>query len=157
MSELLIDDIYAAENGVKRVKVILQGIGRALHQMREGKELGPEYGFEGYSRENFCGSNYSGQDGPDWGVGTPILSLRYCWPRAENVIYVTLPLGWIEQDWRELETDRLSKECAARDAAKSEELRLAAERRAEAERKTFERLKAKFEPLSTPPAPLKGE
>ncbi len=138
-------DIDAFEGHIKNVRVILQGIGREIYKMREGKELGPEYGFDAYSRENFAGCNYVGQEGPDWGAPCPIFSLRYYWPRAENIIYVTFPQGWLEQDWRALETERLRDQRAKAEQIAETEARERKERREISERETYERLKSKFE------------
>lgn len=143
---LTLAEIDTAENSIKRVRVILQGIGRELHKMRTGRELGPEYGFESYSREQYCGSNYVGQEGPDWGVGTPIFSLTYYWSRAEDVVNVTFPLGWLEQDWRALEQDRLDAERVEEAEQKRLKDEQSAREREEADLRDFERLKAKFEP-----------
>lgn len=142
---LTLQDIDTAERAVKRVRVELQTIGRELHKMRTGRELGPEYGFESYSRQNYCGSNYVGQEGPDWGEGTPIFSLCYYWSRAEDVAYVTFPNGWLEQDWRALEQQRLDEERRV----EAERKRVAAEKSARdseaSELAHYQRLKAKFE------------
>ena len=145
MSEgINLSDIDAAEGAVKNVRVRLQLIGRELYKMREGDELGPQYGFDGYSRENYAGSNYSGQEGPDWGTPTPIISLRYYWPRAQDVIYVTMPQGWLESDWRSLEQARLDEERALQNAEEKAELERRAVQKVERDRRDFERLKRKF-------------
>jgi hypothetical protein len=142
---LTLQDIDNAEHAVKRVRVELQAIGRELHKMRTGRELGPEYGFDSYSRQNYCGSNYVGQEGPDWGEGTPIFSLCYYWSRAEDTAYVTIPLGWLEQDWRALEQARLDEERRTETERKRVAAAQAARDREAADRAEFERLKAKFE------------
>jgi hypothetical protein len=142
---LTLTDIDNAEDATKKVRHALQAIGREIYKMREGEELGTEYGFERYCRWEFDGPQYLGQEGPNWGVGTPIFSLYYYWSRGENAAYVTFPQSWLEQDWRALEQERLDKQRSE----ESERERIEAEKRASdreaAERKTFERLKAKFE------------
>lgn len=148
---LTLNDIEAAENAVKNVRVVLQGIGRELYKMREGVELGPEYGFEGYRRQNFCGPEYADQEGPDWGVGTPIFSLQYYWPRGENTRTVTFPMGWLERDWRKLETERLEEERRAAAEAERVEREEAALALEASELRTYRELKAKFEPQDSEP------
>lgn len=142
---LTLQDIDMAENAVKNVRVILQGIGREIYKIREGNELGPQYGFDRYSRFNFSGPEYMGEEGPDWGVGTPIFSLSYYWPRGEEYIHVTFPQRWLEQDWRALEQERLDKERAVQAERDRKEAAQKAIDREANERRTFERLKAKFE------------
>lgn len=143
---LLLSDIDNAENAVKTIRVKLQAIGRELYKMREGERLEPHYHFQSYSRLNFSGPEYSSEEGPDWGVGTPIFSLCYLWSYncGGDVCYVTFPQSWLEQDWRALEQSRLDKDRAG----KAERDRIEADERARnveaAERRTFERLKAKF-------------
>lgn len=143
--EITLDDIDAAEGAIKGIRVKLQTIGREIYQMREGKVLGSEYAFERYIRGNFAGTNYMNQEGPDWGVPTPIISLVYYWSRAEDSVTVTLPQGWLGQDWRTLERERLAKERAelAEQAAKDAAAKAAA-RDAE-DRAEYARLKARFE------------
>lgn len=140
--------IDSAENAVKRVRVELQAIGREIYKMREGHELGPEYGFDSYSRFNFSGPEYAGEDGPDWGKGTPVFALTYYWPRGENITTVTFPMGWLEQDWRALEKDRLDEE----ERAEAERKRIAdaeaMQQREANEKAAYLRLKAKFEPAA---------
>lgn len=143
---LTLNDIDAAENAVKNVRVVLQGIGRELYKMREGVELGPEYGFERYQRQNFSGPEYADQEGPDWGVGTPIFSLQYYWPRGENVRTVTFPMGWLERDWRALETERLAEERRAAEQARQVEEAQAAQAKEDSDFRTYQDLKARFEP-----------
>lgn len=142
---LTLNDIDAAEWAVKNVRVKLQAIGREIYKIREGEELRPEYGFESYSRQQYENENYVGQEGPHWGAGTPILSLLYWWPRADDHIVVTFPQGWLEQDWRALEQGRLTAErqaIAEQEMLANEEAERAQE---ESNRQTFERLKAKYE------------
>lgn len=147
-----LSDIDDAENAVKNIRVVLQGIGREIYLMREGKKLGSEFGFERYIRTNFAGDHFDGQEGPNWGVGTPIFSLRYYWARGADTVDVTFPQGWLEQDWKALEAERLAAERAAADAknrALSEQAAIATE---EAERLNYERLKAKYEGGGLDPA-----
>lgn len=145
---LTLDDIDAAENGVKRVRVILGEIGREFYKMREGISLGSEYAFDRYARTNYAGEHFDGQEGPDWGVGTPIFSLRYYWSRACDERCVTFPQGWLERDWRTLESERLTRERDAKAALERKEARRAARESAAAERETYQRLKSKFEPAN---------
>lgn len=142
---LTLADIDNAENAVKNVRVILQGIGREIYKMREGKELEPQYHFERYVQSNFPGSDYSGYEGPDWRIGTPVFSLRYWWARGEEMIVVTFPQSWLENDWRTLEADRLEKERTEQRIQEEAEAKKRKADREAAERATFERLKAKFE------------
>lgn len=154
---LTLAEIKNAENSVKRVRVILQDMGREIYRIREGRELSLQYGFERYSLFNFSGSHCSEQEGPDWPIGTPIFSLLYYWPRAEDTISVTFPVGWLGQDWRALETARVEQERRE----KAERLRAEeAERvtaQAAAERETYERLKAKFGETDNPVTPSHPE
>ncbi len=138
-------DIDSAENAVQTVRKRLDAIGRELYKMREGLEIGSGYGFDRYYRTKFGGQHYLHQEGPDWGVGTPIFSLTYYWGRGEDTISVTFPQSWLESDWRALEQDRLNKESAARSELEEIEAKQRAAEQEESDRSTFERLKEKFE------------
>lgn len=141
---LALTDIDDAERAVKSVRIKLQAIGRELYEMREGEKLGREYDFHDYSRQNYAGSNYCGQDGPDWGVGTPIISITFFWSRASAEHYVTFPKAWLGQDWRSLERERLATERAELAAQAELDRQEAVRLKDEAERLTYERLKEKF-------------
>lgn len=141
---ITLEDIDDAENTIRNIRSILQGIGRELHEMREGSKLGSEYSFVQYKRTKFCGTNYVGQDGPDWGVGTLIFSLQYYWSRGEDDLSVTFPQEWLEQDWRALEQARLDKERTALEAQEQAERARAAREHEESEREAYERLRAKY-------------
>lgn len=141
---LTIADINDAEQAVKGVRSKLQAIGRELYEMREGEKLGREYDFHDYSRQNYAGSNYCGQDGPDWGAGTPIISITFYWSRASAEHYITFPQAWLGQDWRGLERERLATERAELAAQAELDQQKAVRLKDEAERLTYERLKEKF-------------
>ncbi|MCA0318187.1 MAG: hypothetical protein LCH88_08975 [Proteobacteria bacterium] len=143
MGKLTLDDIDNAEKSARRARVLLDEIGREIYEMREGAKLGPEYGFESYARANFQ-PEYYGEDGPDWGSGTPIFVLNYYWSRAESEQVVTFPAGWLEQDWRSLETARLAAERADEAKRKSDEDAQRARDAEAAELREYERLSAKF-------------
>lgn len=145
MTELTLQDIVNAENSVRRVRVILDAIGRVIYKMREGTELGPEYVFEHYARVDFSRTYYGEHESPDWGEGVPIFSLKYYWPGGEMTAAVTFPRAWLEQDWRSLERERLATERQAEDARARKEAEDAAREREREERRTYERLRAKFE------------
>jgi hypothetical protein len=140
-----IADIDAAEGAIKNVRVKLGELGRAIYQLREGERLDAAYAFDGYTRQNYAGSHFYDQEGPDWGLGTPILSLRFYWSRAEDKRVVTLPLRYLECDWRAEETARLHAEREAAEAASREAEQIAAEQRETSERRQYEALRAKFE------------
>lgn len=139
-------DIDAAEGAIKNVRVALGEIGRKLYQMREGEPLGAEFQFDAYSIENFEGSRYCNQEGPDWGVGTPIVSLRFYWSRGEYGYTVTFPVRYLEiDDWKAEEQARLDGERAAAAVAALAQAIRARLKHDEAERRSYERLRAKFE------------
>lgn len=139
-------DILDAETATRKVRAALDAIGRELYKMREGDVLGPQFGFDSYQRMTYQGDHCSGQDGPDWGVGTDILSISFYWPRASDQVYVTLPRAWIDADWRALEQARLDEVRERNEAqAKIDRERFEHEQD-QRDRATYEELKAKFEP-----------
>lgn len=142
---ITLHDIDAAEGAVKNIRVALSVIGREIYRMRKGEALEPHYGFYRYSREQFEGSHYCGQDGPDWGVGTPIISLEYYWPRGEDSQYITFPQSYLSCDWRAVEQARCDRERHAEAERKNAAQEEAERQREENERRNYERLKAKFE------------
>lgn len=145
MTTLTLGDIDRAEELTEHVRGVLREMGQEIYLIRTGAELGSQYNFDGYTRTIFAGTNYSGQEGPDWGVGTPIFSLQYYWYRASHGEYVTFPQDWLDKDWRVLERDRVEAERFAQQAAEEEAKRQRAIDREESDRRTFERLKAKYE------------
>lgn len=141
---LTLQDIDSAERATRRVNEELDAIGRELYKLRAGSALGAAWGFDSYRRQRYNGPEYCGQEGPDWGAGTPIFSLLYYWPRAQDYQSITFPQGWLEQDWRALETERLSAERVAAEIEERADAEARARKREEDERRTYERLKAKF-------------
>lgn len=141
---MTLHDIDCAENATKRVREELDAIGRELYKLRAGCEIGGEWGFDSYRRQRYNGPQYSGEEGPDWGVGTPIFSLIYYWPRAQDYQSITFPQSWLEQDWRSFETDRLAAEREFAAAEERAEAKVRSQKREESERRTYEKLKAKF-------------
>jgi len=141
---ITLESITEAEEAMAEVRSSLAAMGRELYQMRYGDELARQYAFEEYSLQTFQGSNYLGQEGPHWGVGTPIISLNYYWSRAGNSKYVTFPQSYLGKDWQSIEQERIDNEnkiAVEREALKIEE---AARRQEIAEREAYERLHAKY-------------
>ena len=139
-----LEQIKSAERAMEDVREYLDEMGRQLYQARNENKLGYEYDFRDYSLEAFEGRHYVGQDGPNWGEGTPIVSLRYYWSRAENTEYVTFPQSYLGEDWQVIEQVRLDSE---RGRAAEEEARKAeaqARELAISERRTYEKLHAKY-------------
>lgn len=143
---ITLKDIDAAEGATRNIRRVLDGIGREIHKMREGEELGSQYGFNGYVRAPFSGQHYSGQEGPDWDVGTPIFSLSYYWPRAEADVCVTFPQSWLELDWRALEQSRLDEERRVTEEQLRADTEQAERQQEISERQEYERLKVKYGP-----------
>lgn len=143
--QITIAEIVAAEIATQTVKAKLKAIGREICKMREGEELLSAYEYEGYSRSVYGDPRYGHQEGPDWGLGTRIISIRFYWPRGGDTLCITIPESWLEADWRALESDRLQDlRLQEAEAEKSEVLRLEKEQD-DNERAIYERLRAKFE------------
>jgi hypothetical protein len=141
---ITLKDIEFAERAMDDVNTSLAAMGREIYRMREGQELSHNYGFENYSLQTFEGSHYAGQDGPDWGVGTPIVSLNYYWPRAGNTEYVTFPRSYLGVEWRALEQARIDQEIKADDEARAREAEEADLQKEISERQAYEQLHAKY-------------
>jgi len=139
--------IEAAEKEMISIRTELAALGRELYFMREGKALSSDYRFDGYEQDTFCGTNYSGQEGPDWGIGTPILSLRFFWSwnGGGEYEYITLPINYLGCDWRDDERARLAEEARKTGEAADREKQLKKEQREANELATYERLREKFE------------
>lgn len=142
---LRLSDIDDAERAVQNVRAKLKQIGREIYKMRERREMEPHFAFQNYERTSFPSNEYSGYEGPDWGLATPVFSLRFWWDQGEELIAVTFPQSWLENDWRSLEAERLKIERAAKAERERDEKEKASRTREEREKATYERLKAKFE------------
>lgn len=141
---LRLSDIKDAERAMHNIRTELKQIGREIYKMRKGRKLEQHFAFERYVRTNFPGTEYPGYEGPDWGIDTPVFSLRYWWEEGEELIAVTFPQSWLENDWQSLEAERLKIERAAK-AEREQDQKKPPRTQEERERATYERLKAKFE------------
>lgn len=144
---ITLEDIFNAENAVKTVRVKLAEIGREIYKMRNGEELDLRYSFHEYERFNFSGPEYSGQHGPDWGKGKPVIAMNYFWSYqgGGDAVTITMPMGWIGQDWRALEARRLEKEREAKSRKDAVAKKAKDAKAEEKQRRDYEALKAKFE------------
>jgi hypothetical protein len=142
---ITIERIKGSEAERARIKSELVKIGRGIYEIREGNSLNSDFRLSDYSFSTFDGTHYAGQDETDWPMGTPTISISFYNSGWGEVRSVTFPSAWIEADWRQLETDRVAVEKA--EQARQEEEKSAARQIAheENERKTYERLRAKFE------------
>ncbi len=142
---ITIDRIKAAEAENKAVRTVLADIGERIYAIREGHPMNSGYLFHSYSLTTYQGDSYYGQDGPDWGKDTPIVSLRYYCSSYEDDGWVTFPQAWLTEDFVQLEFDRVAAEKAAAEAeaAAIETARIAIQE--EADRQTYERLKKRYE------------
>ena len=139
-----LSEIIEAEDAIDRANATIAAMGREIYLIRNGSSLESQYYFDSYSRQKFSGPDYCGEEGPDWGVGTRIISARYYWARAGNTVYVTFPECWVDLDWRELTKEEVAREKAEQDrleAIEREDRKKACE---ENERRTYERLRAKY-------------
>lgn len=55
-------------------------------------------------------------------------------------------MGWLERDWRALETERLAEERRAAEQARQAEEVQAARAKEDSDLRTYQELKARFEP-----------
>lgn len=144
---LSLADIDNAEAAARDIRVKLDAIGREIYKVREGQEMDARrWHFSSYDRRDFSGTEYSGEEGPEWAKGTPIFSISYHWSYngGGEMKYVTFPQSWLEQDYLAFERERADKQRAEEAEAERIAATALAERVARAERETFERLKAKF-------------
>ena len=141
------DDILNAENAMKTVRVKIREMGREIYKMRNGAELDSRYAFERYDRVNFSGPEYSGEHGPHWGVGTPIISVTFFWSYqgGGDVEYVTFPVSYLGTDWRKTEQARLNSERAEKKKKTDEEKEIAAAAKEARDRETYEKLRERFD------------
>lgn len=141
---LSLEEIKSAERAMDEVRASLAAMGREIYQMRNGDEIGCQYGFHGYFLQTYEGSHYVGQDGPNWGIGTPIVSLTYYWSRACKEEIVTFPQSYLGEDWRTLEQTRIDQERQALADAQAQITEDAARQKEISERCAYKRLHAKY-------------
>lgn len=141
---ITVEAINALAAERKRIRSGLERIAREVYKIRYAEELPAGFRLDSYMLTNFDGTHYCGMDDEDWEIGTPLVAVTLYYPSWEDHRNVTFPQSWLTQDWKQLETDRVT---AIREASriKSEEEHREAEIAREAsERRTYERLKEKF-------------
>ena len=141
---LTLEQIREAEEATERVEDKLRKMAREMYLMREGEPLGSQYGFKYYSLFGYHGPRYSGEEGPNWGVGTLVVGVYFYWDRACDTITVTFPQSYLGTDWRPIEQQRLKQiaEIKLEEQARKEYERAKAQE--ERDRAEFERLRKKF-------------
>ena len=146
---ITIEQIEAMEAEKKRIRKALAQIAREIYTIRYAEEIPEGFRFSSYMLTNFDGTHYCGMDDEDWEIGTPLVAVTLYYPSWEDHRNITFPQAWLTQDYKQLETNRVA---AIREAAriKSEEEHREAEIAREAsERRTYERLKKKFDATLT--------
>lgn len=128
----------------QRIRKELCQIGRDIYAIREGQELHSGFRLDSYMLTDFDGTHYCGMDEEDWEIGTPLVALSFynsSWQDSRNI---TFPQAWLTQDWKQLETERVTAIKEAARIKSEEEHREAEIAREAADRRTYERLKEKF-------------
>jgi hypothetical protein len=143
---ITIEQIEALAAERKRIRNELATIGSEIYAIREEQELPSVFRLSSYSLNNWDGTNYSGMDDiDDWEIGTPLLSICFYAPSWEDTRYVTFPQTWLTEDWKQLETERVAAIRETERMKSEEEHRSVEIAREKSERRTYERLKKKFE------------
>jgi len=141
---LTLDQIREAEQATEQVEDKLNKMARKIYSMREQQSLSSQYGFERYRLFDYHSPYHEGEEGPDWGVGTPVVSVYFYWSRVEDSITVTFPQSYLGIDWHPIEEQRLKQitEIKLEEQAREKYARDKAQE--ERDRKEFERLRKKF-------------
>lgn len=144
--KITVAEIEAMEAEKKRVTRNISLIGREIYSIRHGESspLSDSFRFSSYRLTAFDGTHYCGMDEVDWEIGTPLVCVSYYNSRWEEGRDITFPQAWLTDDWKRLETERVTAIREAERVEEKERRRQAKIAHEKSERRTFERLKEKF-------------